>query len=341
MIQRNRIGAHASAPFLCMFMVLTAACSCLGAEITPFYTSNQSPIVQIFGLPAAESAILSPVGKGKGTLILDIANNFSVNRQGAEEILLDGESYRTTLALRYGIADRLEAGLDVPVVGHAGGIFDSFIEGWHEFFSLPEGGRKDEPRDRVLYRYQRGGENRLLNADSSFGIGDIRISGAWQLYNDRQQNPRAVALRGSLKLPTGESGRLHGSGSTDFSLWLTGSDDYALAFGHATLFGAAGGMVMTGGDILPGQQRKIAGFGSLGAGWSPLDWIAFKAQLSGHTPFFRGSGLRELSSAALQLLIGGTLAFSERISLDIGVSEDVAVGTSPDIALHLALRRQF
>ena len=29
------------------------------AEITPFYTQNQSPLVQIFGLPAAGSAIVS------------------------------------------------------------------------------------------------------------------------------------------------------------------------------------------------------------------------------------------------------------------------------------------
>jgi len=51
--------------------------------------------------------------------------------------------------------------------------------------------------------------------------------------------------------------------------------------------------------------------------------------------------LRELAHPALQLIVGGTLHFSGKTSLDIGVSEDIAQNTSPDIALHLALRKQF
>ena len=100
-------------------------------------------------------------------------------------------------------------------------------------------------------------------------------------------------------------------------------------------------MAMSDGDILPGQQRNLVGFGSFGFGWSPTEWIAFKVQTSGHTPFYKESELRELSNGALQLITGGTLYFSPRTSLDIGVSEDIAVNTSPDVAFHLALRRLF
>jgi len=108
-----------------------------------------------------------------------------------------------------------------------------------------------------------------------------------------------------------------------------------------TLFGAAGGMAMSDGDVLKGQQENLAGFGTLGLGWGPAEWIDFKAQLSGHTAFFKGSELAELGNPALQLIVGGTLNFTEKTSLDIGVSEDVARNTSPDIALHLALRSRF
>ncbi len=69
-------------------------------------------------------------------------------------------------------------------------------------------------------------------------------------------------------------------------------------------------------------------------------WIALKAQVSGHTPFYQ-SDLRELGKDALQLIVGGTLAFSPQTSLDIGVSEDIIVRTSPDVAFHLALKRLF
>ncbi|KAF0217017.1 MAG: hypothetical protein FD174_3466 [Geobacteraceae bacterium] len=331
-------------PYLALslwFALLILPLPCNGAEIIPFYTWNQSPLVQIFGLPAAERAILLPAGKAEGVLAVDVASNFAHDETSREKILLDSEGFRFTLALRYGVAKGIEAGVDIPYVGKGGGFLDGFIEGWHDFFKLPQGGRKQAPRNRLLYNYTKDGQNLLKIDDSSFGLGDVRLSGGVQLYNDGKANPRAVALRASLKLPTGESSELHGSGSTDFALWLTASDDYGLSLGHLTLFGAAGGMVMSDGDVLPDQQKNLAGFGTLGLGWAPVEWIAFKTQVSGHTAFYKDSELRELSNSGLQLLIGGTLFLYEKASLDIGVSEDIAVNTSPDIAFHLALQRKF
>ncbi len=311
-------------------------------EITPFYTQNQSSVAQIFGLPAAGDAMVLTKGRFTALLAADVASNYAKDSGPSENILLDGESYRFSLALRYGISDRIEGGIDIPYVGQGGGFLDSFIIGWHNFFGLPQGGRTEAPRNRILYRYAKDGQNRLLINDSDFDIGDIRLSGGMQIYNDGQKNPRNVALRASLKLPTGASRELHGSGSTDFALWLSAGDDYQLPLrlGHFTFFGAAGGMVMSDGDILRDQQRNLAGFGTFGFGWGPAEWIALKTQVSGHTPFYK-SDLRELGKSTLQLIIGGTLAFSPKTSLDIGVSEDIIIHTSPDVAFHLALRRLF
>jgi hypothetical protein len=313
----------------------------LAREITLFQTRNQSPLAQIFGLPAPTSAIILSPGRAEGMLAVDAANNFAKNSNSRESVLLDGESYRFTLALRYGIAKKIEGAVEIPYVGQGRGFFDSFIEDWHDFFGLPQGERKQAPRGRLRYVYAKDGLVRLNINDSGFGVGDIRLSAGGQLYHDERENPRAVALRVSLKLPTGSSGELHGSGSTDVSLWLDASDDYKLPIGHLTLFGAAGGMFMSDGDILPEQQRNLAAFGSFGLGWGPAEWIDFKVQLAGHTPFFQQSALQELNEGALQLVFGGSLNFSASTSLDIGVSEDLAVNTSPDIALHLALRRRF
>lgn len=313
-----------------------------GAAITPFYTQNQSPVALIFGLPAAGDAEILPKGEFSGILALDVANNFAEDSNRREQILLDGESYRANLGISYGIARGVEAGIDIPYVGIGGGIFDSFIAGWHRFFGLPQGGRTEAPKNRLLYAYTKDGQTRLSLNDSGSGLGDIRLSGGVRLFDDEQPNPCQVALRASVKLPTASSSNLRGSGSTDFALWLTAADDYRLpAMGHVTLFGAAGGMAMTDGAVLKEQQRNLVGYGTLGFGWGPARWIDFKAQVSGHTPFFKGSELRELGNPALQLIVGGTLHFSDKTSLDIGVSEDIAVDTSPDIALHLALRKRF
>ena len=150
------------------------------------------------------------------------------------------------------------------------------------------------------------------------------------------------ALRASLKLPTGNSHRLLGSGSTDFALWLDASEDCKLpALGHLTGFGAVGGMVMSEGDVLKRQQRTLAGFASLGLGWSPISWFALKVQANGHTPLYQDSNLREVNKSSIQLVSGGTFAFTKNTSLDLGISEDVIVETSPDVVFTLTLRTLF
>ena len=323
----------------------TGICPC-GADplaITPFYTSNQSPLALIYGLPAVENAITQPVGRGWGLLAVDVANNFDTTSNSRERLVLDGESNRLTLALRYGLTDKLEIGVDLPFVGYSGGVFDAFIEGWHRFFGLSDGGRPSAPRDRLLFTYEKDGLERLRLDDDNFGIGDMRLTSGWQLYHDGSANPFAVALRASLKLPTGSAAKLHGSGSTDIALWLTGSDDYLLpgSWGHLTLFMAAGGMAMTDGRVLKDQKQNLAGFGGLGFGWSPADRIALKTQVSAHTSFYRGSDLEELSQPGVLLMVGGTYAFSPKTALDIAVSEDTSLAASPDVALHLGLSHQF
>ncbi len=100
-------------------------------------------------------------------------------------------------------------------------------------------------------------------------------------------------------------------------------------------------MVMSKGDVIPDQQRDYAGFGMIGVGWNPLSWIAFKVQMDAHTPFYRDSDLKALGANAAQLLIGGTLGLSERTTLDIAVSEDIATTTSPDVVFHFTLSTRF
>lgn len=326
-----------------LFLVLTAVAGG-AAEIAAFPTANQSPLVQIFGLPRAGTAAVLPAGRYAFTVVEDVASNFAHDETSQEKILLDGESYRTVLSLSRGIGSDLELGLELPFVGHSSGVFDDFIEGWHDTFSLPQGGRQSSAGNRLLYRYEKDGTVRLLLDESGYGLGDIRLTGGWQLYRGTGGTARhALALRGSLKLPTGSSAWLRGSGSTDIALWLSGSSSFTLPgpWGELGFYGAGGGMVMTRGDVLPDQQRHAAGFGAAGFGYAPADWITLKLQLDGHTPMYGDSGLRELSNPALEIRMGGDINFSASTALSIAVSEDLAVFTAPDVTLHLSLSHRF
>ncbi|NPV04657.1 MAG: DUF3187 family protein [Syntrophaceae bacterium] len=321
--------------------LLFAPSTGMPADMAPFHVSNRSPLVQIFGLPAAGDARVLPEGQRELALALDLANHFIDVSARREQLVLDGETVRLSLAGRMGIGARTEIGFELPWIRQGGGFLDGFIESYHRTFGFPQGGRDKAPGGRILFQYQRNGVNRVYVGRSGSGIGDVRLGGGVQLIADGGENPRALALRASLKLPTGNSGDLHGSGSTDLALWLAASRGWKAGGGHWGLFGGAGVMGMTDGDVLPDQQKNAVALGSLGAGWQPLAWLTLKVQLDGHTAFYRDSDLAELGSASVQAVLGGTLHVSERTALDIGVAEDLAVKTAPDVVFHFALRHRF
>ena len=106
-----------------ILVLLCCAVPCLGAdmEITPFRTVNQSPLSQIYGVPAESSAVVTPAGRITVSLTQDIASEYTTGRTNYEQIILDGESYRWTLLARYGLGERFEASIEIPYVLYSGG----------------------------------------------------------------------------------------------------------------------------------------------------------------------------------------------------------------------------
>jgi Protein of unknown function (DUF3187) len=331
------VGFHAIVAVF--FTILLFPPVAAAAEIVPFDSTNQSPLVQIYGLPGTGNAVLLPQGRTEVGLNVAISNNYADHENSREHIILDGETTRFTVAARYGLFPHLELGVKIPYISHSGGFLDGFIESYHGIFGFPNGGRDLAPRNRLLYRYQRDGVEKIRIDSSGSGIGDLQLTTAFQLYEEKNQG---MTINAALKLPTGDSDQLRGSGSTDLALWLhEGIGGTFAAGGNWASYGSAGILFMTEGNVLPDQQKRWVGFGSLGIGWAPLNWLSFKVQADAHTPFFSDSDLKEISATAVQLIIGGTISFSERVALDIGVSEDLTVNTSPDVAFYFTLRTRF
>ena len=338
MVKKIYLSALAAICLLLGIMSSPAAAN----EMTPFDSLNQSPLVSIFGLPGAGNFFLLEPGRTEFGLNSVLSSNYTKNDNARESIILDGETTRFTLRMRHGLAPRFEIGLKIPYITQSGGFLDGAIESYHNAFGFPQGGRDLAPRNRLLYYYRRDGVDRLRFDTSGSGVGDLALTGAWQLYQSGGSEKQGLALNISLKLPTGDSDQLLGSGSTDVALWLTGASEAQFEFGTWTTYGAAGGLYLTEGKVLPDQQKNWAAFGSLGLGWqTPLSWLALKVQADAHTAFYRDSDLKELGAHSVQLIAGGTLYLSGQTSLDIGVGEDIAVGTAPDVSFYLTLRNRF
>lgn len=307
----------------------------------PFYSRNLNPFVQVYGLPGIEGGEITSKGRWTGRLQAEMANNYSRSSTATESILLDGETYHLAAVFRYGLSDILELGIDVPYIIHSGGIFDHFIDGWHDFFGLDDGNRHERDRYLLKYSYTSNGVVQHLTEGSSDGIGDVRLSSAYKFYESGDDGAViSCALRSTLKLPTGSAAELHGSKSVDLSLGICGTDTKTFSSAGVFLSGMLG-MVHTGSSqVLNSLKKDNVGFASIGAGWRFWRKYELKLQFDAHTPFYESS-LNELGVTALQVNFGGSVRLSDSMMFDINMIEDARVGTTPDFVLQIGLKQIF
>lgn len=330
----RRALTGAVAGLLCLF-VLPVAASDARQSITPFFSSNQSPIIQIHNLPAIDSASVLSEGRGRYRLVNELASNYTFKNKLNESLLFDGESICSTFIYARGVGAGWEWGVQIPYIGHSGGSLDGFIEDWHDTFGLPQGGRNTAPRNRLTYFYQRNGVTKLSLSESNDGIGDVRLTAGWQ-RPDIDQRTR-LAFRSSLSLPTGDSDQLQGSGAAELALWASAQRAQSWLDFPSTMFGGAGVLLMGKGDVLSGQQRQFAAFGSVGAGARVLPWMSLKLQADFHSAIYKKSSLEQISANAVQLLMGGDLQIGKHTQVDLMVSEDITVHASSDVVFHVGL----
>lgn len=325
-----------------MFSLLLCFPSGAFADLaSPLSVSNQSPLVQIYGLPGMGRASLLPAGQWESEFSVDLSSHFIRQQGGSETLLLDGETYRYALRFAYGFSGRLELGLELPFLLHTPGHLDSFIGNWHDFFNLPTAGRENVPADQLLFFYDRNGVTGLTFTQASKGLGDLRLSAAWQLQEEAGPGETAIALHGSLKLPTGESAKLTGSGALDVALWLSAARQRTVSWGNLTLLGSLGVLAAGDGDVLDGQQRSLVGFGGLGFALQPWQRVRLQIQVDFHSSFYDQSQLRGVDSASVQLATGGALIVGKADELELAVVEDLSSDTAPDVVFHVAWRHRF
>jgi hypothetical protein len=327
------------AAVLSFLAILGTGGAARGVEIHPFYVGHSSPLVQTFGLPPAEDGEIAARGTVLVRLVLDEANSFQGGAGPRQSAGLDGETLRTTLALRYGFTPRFEGGVDIPFVHHSGGFLDGFIESFHRWIGKPKNNGAGNLRDQLNYTYRRDGVTKVDLRDDATAFGDVALSASWRLSSPMDTG-RSAALRATLKIPTGKESALAGSGGTGGSLRLCLRDAKSFGPWNVTLF-AAGGALYIGNDTLLGDLRRpLVGFGTVGAGWSPASWMAVKLQADAHTALSREREFKPLSWT-IQVTGGFTFALPEGVDMDLGISEIVLNETAPDVGLQLGFRKRF
>lgn len=308
-------------------------------QAAPIYVANQNPFVQIFGLPKPEAGTITPKGRLEVGFLYQVSNNAIDSEANGESLIWDGETAQYNFSFRYGVSDKLELGVDVPFIQHSGGYLDSMIRNYHKMMGFPNDRQEQFEKNQIHYLLKENGTTLFEMQEKRSGLGDIRFSAATPLFSKSLHSQRYLALRSLLKLPTGDSKYLLGSGGTDVSMGLAYSDYQTLRGINTVLFANCGMIYMGNTTVLRDQQRHFAGYGGVSLDWLALDWLELKLQLDMHSAFYE-SELNQLGSS-MQLLAGGTLHLPGEVLLDLGISEQLTTDATPDVGFYLIVRHLF
>ncbi|MBX2879139.1 MAG: DUF3187 family protein [Granulosicoccus sp.] len=289
----------------------------------------------LFGIPSALPAILP---SDHLSLSFSHSNMFAAGIATDAALVLDGERSRLSLSWTHVWSTCLRTALELPVVAHAGGYFDSAIETWHDVFGLPNASREDTPADLLGIAYLDPSGEFLQRNSAVAEHGDMLLSVLWSLQCS-QANALArdlPVLRAGLKLPTGRVSALTGSGKPDLFVDVTGTTRHWGAWSGR----AAAGFLLPGRSEGFSAQEKLAAFGTLAFGWQLTEKFKPVVQIDWHSALF-DINMRELGSFTALATVGFQWRHTNGITTEFGLMEDIVPDTAPDIGMHLGLRYGF
>jgi hypothetical protein len=130
----KKLGKYKTSGAFILFFFLFCATSAF-AKTGPIPIRNQMPLYLFYLQMEPDKASVAKQGK------LDINAGYTVSNvtvscftpvSSLYDINIDAEVSRMTLDLRYGLSEKLEAGLDVPYLSLSGGYLDEFVEGFED-----------------------------------------------------------------------------------------------------------------------------------------------------------------------------------------------------------------
>ncbi len=272
----------------------------------------------------------------RGPLTLAQLRGIEAEDPGGGVFLIDGEHYRTAIAVRRGVGRNLQVELVIPIISFQGGVLDSSIESFHDAFSLAQAGRLGVPKN-AFEVYVRSAEGELfVDEDPGVALGDIVVGTKFGLW--RESKPRSIEAAGEVlvKLPTGDEESFTGSGSTDLGFQLLVTKYFRKSCLHASV-----GLAYLGEMKTLGLDSQVNPSGMLAyeRGLGTKNSILVQATVS-QSPF-RQLDLEELTRVSTQLTLGYKRVLGKQV-LFLGVTENVAsFNNSPDIGFHVGLTRVF
>ncbi|MEM7563492.1 MAG: DUF3187 family protein, partial [Pseudomonadota bacterium] len=259
-----------------------------------------------------------------------VTNTFQQQTRTGESLIIDVENYYYLLDFSFR-SNQWIFQSSLPLIANRPGQLDGLIENWHDFFGLPGGKRESFPRDEINLEYTRDGNTVFSENNDSDGIGDIALQIGYAAEN-------RTTWFAAIELPTGSESDLSGNGSTDFSIWVSRQWQPNPLMNTYGLYGIS---FPADDGALENIVEEYIHIIQLGFDYRFSEIMLGLVQLDYHSETVEDTRLKAFGHS-LQLQLG--LAFEKLIDahrLDLFFSEDIQVGSAPDISFGLRLTREF
>ncbi|MEQ1795445.1 MAG: DUF3187 family protein [Nitrospira sp.] len=303
----------------------------------PFPVRNFQPLHQlVLGMPGDRATVLKPGALDLRVELANTANIFSDTTPQAS-VAMKFESIRSGFFLRYGVTERLEMAVEVPVVNRYRGIMEGMIT------AVERGTTGLAPDRRALkgtgYAYQvTSGGRVVINArEGVVGLGDASIMGKYQVLTETNTLP-ALSIRAALKLPTGDEPHLLGSGSPDYGFGLALEKHVAKDW---ILYANLNGVIPTGRIAGFGLQPVLSGIFAVEYLWSE------NFSLVGHFDYYSsplyGTGTHVFDKGVTEGVLGFSYRLRPQVLWQVYAVEnlDFIVGSAADFTLSTVVTFQF
>ena len=335
--RRARPGGRA-VPGL-VLLAVCAGCASHPRFAGPMKVRNQHP-AQLTVLHLDPRGVdVPPPGGAEAVWTQAYTNLFLAGSGGGGSFAMDGEVWRSALAVRAGLGARFDLGVELAAAHTTGGFLDDTVVGWHDLFDFPNNGRERQPENRFRITAVHRGATAWAVDEDGFEVLDVPITLGFNVLPITAERPVGVTLRAGLELPVGDDERGYGSGEVETALGLVAewrTRWFALT-AHAQHTFA--------GTPKPARRAGLRFRDVTGAGLGvevPLDdrWTLL-AQTEVETSTLRELGFDEVDDVQALLWTGLRARLGERWHVEFGLGEDLSPDVAPDFSLWFALGASF
>jgi hypothetical protein len=303
----------------------------------PFPVRNFQPFQQlVLSLPGDRATVVKP---GTLDVRLELAETASIFNEGSPQttVTVKFETLRSGLFLRYGATDKLELGIEVPVLYRWDGFMGGAITATERATTGLNPARAALSNTNFAFNVIHSGQTVMSGGPGATGLGDTTLMSKYQLLTESATVP-ALSLRSAVKLPTGDQSEFFGSGSPDFALGLAAEK---LLAGRWILYANLTGVVPTGSIAGFALQPTISGMAVVEYLWS--ENLSITAHFDFYSTPFHGTGSDVFDKGVTETVLGFSYRIAPHWLWQAYAVENVdfITGSAPDFTLSTLITYRF